>query len=164
MKRAQGVRRVCGGLLAVVLAAAPAVAPGNGEGAECDPRVREALERSAVYGVERDFAVIRDPGQGIRDPESIFDFSCLENLFNYRLFNVFFDPGRGMQEILGLAKREVCKIARQAYRDAVGRKLDVGVYTRGLPRLPGLEIDPVRGNLIRDAGSETDLLRGILGE
>ena len=164
MKGSQGVRRVCGGLLAVVLAAAPGAAPGNGEGAECDPRVRGALERSAVYGVERDFAIIRDPGQGIRDPESIFDFSCLENLFNYRLFNVFFDPGRAMEEILGLAKREVCKIAQQAYRDAVGRKLDAAVYTRGLPRLPGLEIDPVSGNVIRGAENDEGVLRGIFGE
>ena len=164
MKGRSGVRRVWSGVLAVVLVAAPGLSAGNGEGAECDPRVREALERSAVNGVERDFAMIRDPEQGIRDPESIFDFSCLENLFNYRLFNVFFDPGRAMQEILGLAKRQVCNIARQAYRDAVGRTLDVGVYTRGLPRLPGLEIDPVSGNLVRGGGSETDLLRGILGE
>ena len=132
-------------LLAPVLAPVPGVSPALAQApppaaleAGCDPGIREALAASAARGVEQDLAVIRNPDQGIRDPDSILDFSCLEDLFNYRAFNVLFDPGRALEEILGLAQRRVCEIARNTYRGYVGRTLDASVYTSRLPRLPGL--------------------------
>ena len=86
-------------LLAPVLAPVPGVSPALAQApppaaleAGCDPGIREALAASAARGVEQDLAVIRNPDQGIRDPDSILDFSCLEDLFNYRAFNVLFDP------------------------------------------------------------------------
>ena len=51
-----------------------------------------------------------------------------------------------MSEVLGLARRQVCQAARQAYGRYVGRALDATVYTARIPRLPGLEIRPARGN------------------
>ena len=132
-------------LLAPVLASVPGVSPALAQApppaaleAGCDPGIREALAASAARGVEQDLAVIRNPDQGIRDPDSILDFSCLEDLFNYRAFNVLFDPGRALEEILGLAQRRVCEIARNTYRGYVARTLDASVYTSRLPRLPGL--------------------------
>ena len=129
-------------LLAPASGASPALAqapPPAALEAGCDPEIREALAASAARGVEQDLAVIRNADQGIRDPDSILDFSCLEDLFNYRAFNVLFDPGRALEEILGLAERRVCEIARNTYRDYVGRTLDASVYTSRLPRLPGLQ-------------------------
>ena len=132
-------------LLAPALASVPGVSPVLAQApppaaleAGCDPGIREALAASAARGVEQDLAVIRNPDQGIRDPDSILDFSCVEDLFNYRAFNVLFDPGRALEEILGLAQRRVCEIARNTYRGYVGRTLNASVYTSRLPRLPGL--------------------------
>ena len=137
--------------------------------AGCDPGIRDALAASAARGVEQDLAVIRNPDQGIRDPDSILDFSCLEDLFNYRAFNVLFDPGRALEEILGLAQRRVCEIARNTYRGYVGRTLDASVYTSRLPRLPGLhrlpglDTDARNGNILQDSGVNAERFRGILG-
>ena len=109
------------------------------------------------------------PDQGIRDPDSILDFSCLEDLFNYRAFNVLFDPGGALEEILGLAQRRVCEIARNTYRGYVGRTLDASVYTSRLPRLPGLhrlpglDTDARNGNILQDSGVNAERFRGILG-
>ena len=149
-------------VLAQSRARAQAPAPAALE-AGCDPGIREALAASAARGVEQDLVVIRNPDQGIRDPDSILDFSCLEDLFNYRAFNVLFDPGRALEEILGLAQRRVCEIARNAYRDYVGRALDASVYTSRLPRLPGLDVDARNGNILKDGGVRTERFRGILG-
>ena len=93
-------------LLAAVLALAlwPAPATADGEAAleavpeaateaDCAPEVRQALADSARAGVERDVAILRHPDQGIRDPDSILDFSCLDDLFDFRSFDILFDPG-----------------------------------------------------------------------
>ena len=160
-------------LLAPVLASVPGVSPVLAQApppaaleAGCDPGIREALAASAARGVEQDLAVIRNPDQGIRDPDSILDFSCLEDLFNYRAFNVLFDPGRALEEILGLAQRRVCEIARNTYRGYVGRTLDASVYTSRLPglhRLPGLDTDARNGNILPHSGVNAERFRGIVG-
>ena len=124
--------------LALALFAAPAAAADPA----CDPGVRQALAESARAGVERDVAIVRHPEQGIRDPDSILDFSCIEDLFDYRSFDILFDPGRDMDDLLGLLQRRVCAVARQAYRRYVGRHLDAAVYTAQATRLPGLGAAP----------------------
>ena len=143
--------------------AAPPAAPVDANA--CAPAVREALAESAVFGVEQDLVVIRDPEQGIGTPASIFDLSCLEDLFDYTLFDVHYDPQRAMAELLGLAERYVCRRARDAYRGSVGRRLDARVYTSRIPRLPGLDIDPAPGNILDDVDGDDApaQLRGILG-
>jgi len=111
-------------------------------GADCAPEIERALIEGARIGVERDVAVLRHPDQGIRDPDSILDFSCLDDLFDFRRFDMLFDPGRNMSDLLGLVQRRICAAAREAYRGYVGRPLDSALYTAHTPRLPGL--DPVR--------------------
>ena len=129
--------------LTLALWSAPAMAEeGPASGAVCAPEVERALAEGARIGVERDVAVLRHPDQGIRDPDSILDFSCLDDLFDFRRFDILFDPGRGMADLLGLVQRRICAAAREAYRGYVGRHLDEGLYTARTPRLPGL--DPVR--------------------
>ena len=68
------------GLLAMLLAAAPAAGQSKGT-ADCDPAVAKALEDSAVRGVERDQVLIRHQEEGIGDPDSIYDLSC--DLLNF---------------------------------------------------------------------------------
>ena len=155
--------------MAAVIGTTPAAGAAGVDGAGCDPAVREALVASAARGVEEDLLIIRHPDQGIRDPDSILDFSCLEDLFNYRAFNVLFDPGRALEEILGLAQRRVCEIARNAYRGYVGRTLDATVYTSRLPRLPGLhrlpglDTDGHYGNVLGDSGVKAERFRDVVG-
>ena len=160
-------------------AEAPA-APGGGAGdavahdtahdPSCDPAVAEALAGSAEAGVEADLAVIRHEEQGIRNPDSILDFSCITDLFDYRSFDIHFDPAGALEHILDLARRRICAAARDAYRRYVGRALDPSVYvseyTRPLDRLPGLDIDWPRRNVFDDIGAGdagSDLFRGVVG-
>ena len=137
----------------------------------CDPAVAEALARSAEAGVEADLAIIRHPDQGIRNPDSILDFSCIRDLFDYRAFDVLFDPAGALDDILDLARRRICAAARDAYRRYLGRALDASVYTVPARRLPGLDPGwgtrvPERGNVIGDlgaGGTGNELFRNAVG-
>ena len=149
----------------------PAGQASAGHPSGCDPAVAEALARSAEAGVEADLAIIRHPDQGIRNPDSIFDFSCIRDLFDYRAFDVLFDPAGALDDILDLARRRLCAVARDAYRRYLGRTLDASVYTVPARRLPGLEPDwrtfaPGRPNLldgIRGNEADAGLFRGVVG-
>ena len=161
-------------LWAAAAKAQPAVPPPSGDAASgdpaCDPAVAEALARSAEAGVEADLAIIRHPDQGIRNPDSIFDFSCIWDLFDYRAFDVLFDPAGALDDILDLARRRLCAVARDAYRRYLGRALDASVYTVPARRLPGLDLDrrtlvPERRNVIEDAGAasgDRERFRGVV--
>ena len=153
---------------AVVLALWPATAMGAGagseaeSGADCAPEVRQALAEGARAGVERDVAILRHPDQGIRDPDSILDFSCLEDLFDFRSFDILFDPGRSMADLLGLVRRRICSAAREAYRGYVGRPLGRGALhsahaAPSRPR-PGTDI----GDAVRTGSAER--FRSIVGD
>lgn len=153
-----------------VRAAPPPAAVGDpaGHADACDPAVAEALARSAEAGVEADLAIIRHPDQGIRNPDSIFDFSCIRDLFDYSAFDVLFDPAGALDDILDLARRRLCAAARDAYRRYLGRALDASVYTVPARRLPGLgweTLVPDRRNLLDDAGARNpdgELFRGVV--
>ena len=136
-----------------------------GQAAACDPAVADALAASAEAGVEADLAIIRHPDQGIRNPDSIFDFSCIRDLFDYRAFDVLFDPAGALEDILDLARRRLCAAARDAYRRYLGRALDASVYTVPARRLPGLDLDWRRRNVIEDMGApsgDSELFRGVV--
>ena len=160
--------------LALLLWAAAATelsarAPSGGGAMEdaCDPAVAEALARSAEAGVEADLAIIRHPDQGIRNPDSILDFSCIRDLFDYRAFDVLFDPAGTLDDILDLARRRLCAAARDAYRRYLGRALDASIYTVPARRLPGLDLYWRRRSVLDDAGAGdaggADLFRGLVG-
>ena len=137
--------------------------PGAGGSASadprCDPAVRDALADSARAGVEADLAIIRHPDQGIRDPDSILDFSCITDLFDYRAFDILFDPAGALDDILDLARRRICAAARDAYRSYLGRVLDPAIYTVPARRLPGLDTDWRRRNLVDGIGGSADTER-----
>ena len=126
-------------------------------GADCAPEVERALIEGARMGVERDVAVLRHPDQGIRDPDSILDFSCLDDLFDFRRFDMLFDPGRSMSDLLGLVQRRICAAAREAYRGWLGRPLDAGLYTARIPLLPGLQPASAPGTAARAGSAGRDL-------
>ena len=155
---------------ASLLAASPSLAQEHLPG--CAPEVHEALVTRAEVGVARQVSIVRHPDQGIRDPDSIFALSCIDDLFNYRHFNVHFDPGAALEEILDLVKDRICAVSREAYGRYVGRRLDSRVYASRVPRLPGLDVSYEGGNLLdplldpRREGASRDSLdtfRGIVG-
>ena len=128
------------------------------EGA-CDPEIRQGLMDSATVGVQEDLAIIRDPDQGIRRPDSILDLSCLEDLFDFGGFDVFYDPGASMQDLMGLLRRQVCAVAENAYEKYVGRTLDTRAMAWELERVPGVDVDRHRRSFLAPApqGEELDV-------
>ena len=154
-------------LMSRASAQAPASAiagPGSAD-PRCDPQVREALAANAERGVEDELAIIRHPDQGIRDPDSILDFSCIADLFDYRAFDLLFDPAGALEDILDLARRRICAAARDAYRSYLGRTLDSTIYTVPARRLPGLDVDWRRRNVlggVRAGSADSELFRGVV--
>ena len=150
--------------LAAVATAAALACPAAGQepplDPACPPEVATALETAATSGAEGEFRAIRDPANGIRDPMSILDFSCVERLFNFEIYNIFFDPGRAMDDILGLINRQVCDLARDAYRSAIGRVRPPS-FLRDIRRLPGTTVRRSRWNIIDDIDAGDELTRTI---
>lgn len=166
-----GRRRTAGGrarrLIAALITAAAIAVPAAAQEAPldpaCAPEVATALEAAATTGAQGEFLVIRDPENGIRNPVSILDFSCIDRLFNYSLYNIFFDPGRAMNEILGLANRTICRLARQAYLEAIGRPMAPS-FIRDIRKLPGVSVRRTWGNVLDDLDPDDELTRTIFQE
>ena len=147
------------GLLAMLLAAAPAAGQSKGT-ADCDPAVAKALEDSAVRGVERDQVLIRHQEEGIGDPDSIYDLSC--DLLNFPTWDALVRLPT-LPDLFG----QLCDAARAVWRDRVTRPFDRAIYglDRELGVLPGLDID-VRPRTRRLPGVNPDVgdvFRGIVG-
>ena len=140
--------RVRASLAAIAVAAALSAPAAAAADEDCDPEVERALVENAKRGAEDDLVIVRHPDAGIRDPDSIFDFSCVTDMFNYRHSQILFDPGRAVSDILGLLKRQICAVAREAYGGYLGRGLDDSLFGRNIPRLPGLRADREAGNLL----------------
>ena len=138
-------------LAAAALGACLALPAAGAVGDDCDPAVERALVETAEAGARDDIRIVRHPQMGVRDPESLFDLSCVTDMFDYRHSNILFDPGRAMTDILGLLRRFVCDRAREAYRGYVGRSLDATMLGAEVPRLPGLDVGVEWGNLLDDA-------------
>lgn len=160
MSRFRPARALCLALILVSGQAAHAHAQQSWQNPDCDPEVEQALVAGAERGIRNDLVTIRDPQQGIRNPDSIFDLSCVENLLDFRSVNIHVDP----TSLLSLLKRKACGVARDAYRRYVGRTLDATVLVQDAPRLPGISYRPVPGTIApRGSTRDAEILRGLLG-
>ena len=75
------------------------------------------------------------------------------------------DPAGALDDILDLARRRLCAVARDAYRRYLGRALDASVYTVPARRLPGLDLDWERRNVLdemRASDADAELFRGVV--
>lgn len=119
--------------LCLAIAAILAMTPNGATAGDpaCDPLVEEALEMRARSGAEADMALVRHPASGVREPLSIVDFSCGPDLFGYRAFDIFFDPGHAMADIFGLGGALVCEAAARAWEAGLARRLPAGVFDLG---------------------------------
>lgn len=147
-------------VLALVALTLPAGAQEPPADPACHPDVAAALEAEAASGASAEILAIRDPVNGIREPMSILDFSCIADMFNYRLYDIFFDPGAAMEDILGLVNRRICAAARDAYREAIGRQTRPG-FIRDIRRLPGVRVTTDRWRLSREL-EDADLGRLVI--
>ena len=125
--------------------------PAGAAGDDCDPAVERALVENAEIGAKDDVKIVRHPEMGIRDPESLFDLSCVTDMFDYSHADILYRPDRGMTDMLGLLEKFICDRAREAYRGFVGRGLNPAAFARELPRLPGLDVEAGWGDLLDDA-------------
>ena len=133
--------------VAVALIALPAAAADD-----CDPEVEQALAASAESGANDALVLVTHPDHGIADPESIFDFGCVEGMFDFSHSNMLFDPGEAMSGILGLLERSICRAAQNAYRCYVGRGLDSSLFGLEAPRLGDLDFGVNCGTSRRGRG------------
>lgn len=138
-------------ILAAALAACLALPAAAAADEDCDPEVERALVASAEAGARDDVRIVRHREMGIREPDSLFDLSCVTRMFDYRHSNILYRPDRAMSEILGLLNRLICDRAREAMRGYDGRVFDAVVFRRDLPRLPGLDFGAGHGNVLDDA-------------
>lgn len=137
-----GLHRLWGAVaVAAVWIALPAMAAEDG----CDPDVERALAESAESGARDDVRIVRHREMGIRDPASLFDLSCVTQMFDYGHADMLYRPQRRMTDILGLIDRVICDRAREAFRGFRRRGFDVAVFARHLQRLPGLDLETERG-------------------
>ena len=150
-----------------VVAALSTAPPAAAAAGDCDPAVERALVQSAEAGARDDVRIVRHPRLGVRDPDSLFDLSCVTDMFDYRHSNILFSPDRAMADILGLLRGFVCDRAREAYRGFVGRSLDATVFAHELPPVPGLDVGVEWGNLlddVDDAAGRQDAPGGTVGD
>jgi len=108
--------------------------------AACDPAVQKALEDAGRQGTTQAVALIRDPARGIRQPESILDFSCIVDLLRTPDINILFDPNRIINGILRAVQDTVCEATDALYARHIGDTLDDLVFSQRIPRLPGLDV------------------------
>lgn len=147
-------------LAAMLMASSPAAGQSGGTPQDdgCDPRVQRALEDSAVAGVERDIWVIRDPEEGIGDPDSVFDLSC--DMFDFPSWDTLVRLPT-LPDLMDV----ICDKAREAWQREVLRPFDRGIYEidRELDVLPGIGVRPTRTRTPGGGDGNVDVLRGIVG-
>ena len=94
----------------------------------CDPLVEQALVDHAMAGAEADLGIIRHPASGIREPLSILEFACGPELFRYRAYDIFFDPGRAISDVMGLGGVGICEAAASAWKAGLARPLSREIF------------------------------------
>ncbi len=118
-------------------------AAGNGGGADdpCDDRVFAAFEAVAKTRAQEELMAqeaVSTP------PESVFELSCFEDIWNQInqgfSFNILFDSGSIVDGMLNQARERICGAAEGAWNEAVGRVLDVNSVFEPLQEIAGLNI------------------------
>ena len=121
------------------LAGVPGVAVANG-GEACSTEVQDGLKSWGQDGVHRAAAVIRDEEVGVSRPDSVFDFSCLSNLFRFPGIYVFGDPSAIINGILRGLQDLVCETAEQLVAESINRPIREMAFWEDLPFVPGVDV------------------------
>ena len=134
-RSSRGLRRVALGAVLGVTAATTGAQPSDG----CPREVRDAMTSWGQDGVNRAASVIRSEEMGIAKPESVFDFSCLTDLF--QVPNLYFFHGGSLVDgLIGGLHDFVCEFGQSLFEEHLGRPLGQLAFWDEAPRVPGLEI------------------------
>ena len=126
--------------VALGLALGVAAGTAGGEADDACPRhVRDALTSWGQDGVHRAASVIRSEDAGIAKPRSVFDFSCITDLFEFPGLFFFFDPSSIVDAVLGGMRDFVCEVGEQLYAQALGEPMRRLVFWDEAPRVPGFD-------------------------
>ena len=134
------------------VAAWSSIAASAASGSSRSLRATSTIADSARAGVEADLAIVRHPDQGIRDPDSILDFSCIADLFDYRAFDILFDPAGALTHIAVERQAQVGKEEGGSNFSTISNQLAFLNYPELLANTASSSFDP----LIL-AGGDTDL-------
>ena len=107
----------------------------------CPTEVRQAMTSWGRDGVHRAAAVIRSEATGIGEPESVFDFSCLTDLFRFPGLHVFIDPTAVINAILRAIQNFVCDVGDRLFRENIDRPIQEMVFWDDLPYVPGVDVN-----------------------
>ena len=137
--------RAVRGWFAAALLAGAMMGAASGVGADpdagCPPEVREAMTSWGRDGVHRQVAVIRTEATGISEPESVFDFSCLDDLFRFPGLYVMFDPSAVINAVLRAVQDFVCETGERLYDQHVDQPIQDMVFWDEFPYVPGVDVD-----------------------
>ena len=131
-------RRWCAIALGVVLGGATPTAGAQPDEA-CPRHVRDALASWGQDGVHRAASVIRSEDAGVAKPKSVFDLSCITDLFEFPGLFFFFDPSAIVDTVLGAMRNFVCEVGEQLYAQALGEPVRQLVFWDEAPQVPGLD-------------------------
>ncbi len=108
-------------------------------GPDCAPEVAEALNAAAVVGVRRDIATIRSDVTGIRQPQRLADFTCLDRLLDFGQLDVHADIDGLLDRILGTITNRVCNAAAHMHAEMISQPVSSTLYDQ-FARLPGATV------------------------
>ena len=127
------------GVLLGALGALSGTAAANG-GEACSPEVQAGLRSWGQDGVHRAAAVIRDEEVGVSRPDSVFDFSCLSDLFRLPGIYVFGDPSAIIGSILRGLEDLVCDSAEALVATSLNRPIREMAFWEDAPYVPGVDV------------------------
>ena len=116
--------------------AAGALSAGAAPDDGCPREVRDAMRSWGQDGVHRAAAVIRSEDAGIGRPTSVFDFSCLTDLFRAPDL-YFFHGGSLVNGLLGGLRDFVCEAGERLFDEHVNRPIGELVFWDEAPHVPG---------------------------
>ena len=133
--RARLARTVVAGVLSGLTATSTA-----GPSAGCPSEVRDALESWGQDGVHRAATVIRSEETGIGEPESVFDLTCLTDMFEAPGLYSFVKPGAITDVLLREMRNFVCETGTELYREHVDRPIQEMVFWDELHHVLGEDV------------------------
>ena len=124
--------------------------------AACNPVVQEALLQEASNGAQLQYGIVRNPTQGIKEPDSLWELNCLDDVMNAPNLNVLIDPDTIANWLIDQLKNKICQAYEEHYAANVETPFDPRVFTSKIPRLPGINVSGSTSDVI-DGGGEVNI-------
>ena len=133
----------------------PAIAQ-SADDAACNPVVQEALLQEASNGAQLQYGIVRNPTQGIKEPGSIWELNCLDDVMDAPNLNVLIDPDTIANWLIDQLKNKLCQAYEETYAANVETPFDPTVFTSKIPRLPGINVSGSTSD-VTDGGGNVNI-------